>query len=310
MSDGEADGPCPTIDRRPEPWRGMMSRGDSVQWVVMPQDTTTPVDRRALKVLFDTYWTSAGWRDERSRSIPPDDFEYAKQAGVMFDPVRVSHDDIVKRAIAAVRGVKRQAVADAFIISLSSRRLDLRSALGSFAVYQHFARHPAPRDDERCPVCGVYGGRAEQEDLNVLNFERFKWGGVRHDQPLYASMDLEQFRKLPRVTPTAAEVAVFKGLLKAVEAAPAETSSAVLQKHLAKAVRSSKAERDVLVGILGYCGILATAAHPGYMSHFVPWSDRELPGRRFVDMAYPACWWRRVDGINSKALAYWFGHVL
>ena len=71
----------------------------------MPQDAPTPVDRRALKVLFDTYWTSAGWRDERSRSTPPVDFEYAKQAGVMFDPIRVSHDDIVKRAITAVRGV-------------------------------------------------------------------------------------------------------------------------------------------------------------------------------------------------------------
>ncbi|NLS96822.1 MAG: hypothetical protein GXX96_32200 [Planctomycetaceae bacterium] len=271
---------------------------------------TTPPDRRALKVLFDTYWTSAGWRDERSRSTPPDDFEYAKQAGVMFDPIRVSHDDIVKRAIAAVRAVKRQAVADAFIVSLSSRRLDLRSALGSFAVFQHFARHPAPAGGEPCPECGEYNGKPKEEDLNVLNFERLKWGGVRHDQPLYASMDMELFRQLPRVAPTAADVAVFKGVFKAIEGTPVKTSSAVLQKYLAKAFKSSKAERDVLVGILGYCGILATAAHPGFLSGFVPWSERDLPERRFVDMAYPACWWQRADGINSKALAYWFGHVL
>jgi hypothetical protein len=270
----------------------------------------TPVDRRALKVLFDTYWTSAGWRHEKSPSTPAADFEYAKQAGVMFDPIRVSHDDIVKRAIRAVRGVKRQAVADAFVASLSSRRLDLRSALGSFAVFQHFAKHSAPGDDEPCPLCGVYGGRAEQEDLNVLNFERFKWGGVRHDQPLYASMDLQLFRKLPHVNPTPAEVRVFNGVVKAIEAAPARTSSAVLQKHFAKAFKSSKAERDVVVGILGYCGILATAEHPGYMHRFVPCSGRELPERRFVDMAYPACWWQRLDGVNREALAYWFGHLL
>jgi hypothetical protein len=228
----------------------------------------------------------------------------------MFDPIRVSHDDIVKRAIAAVRGVKRQVVANAFVVSLSSRRLDLRSALGSFAVFQHFAWHPAPHGRESCPECGEYNGKPKEEDLNILNFERFKWGGVRHDHPLYASMDLGLFCKLPRTAPTAADVAAFKRLLKAIEGAPARTSSAVLQKYLAMAFKSSKAERDVLVGILGYCGILATAAHPGYMSHFVPWSDRDLPERRFVDMAYPACWWRRVDGINSKALDYWFGHVL
>jgi len=277
---------------------------------VMTQDTTTPIDRRALKVLFDTYWTPGGWRDERSQSTPTADFEYAKQAGVMFDPIRVSHDDLVRRAITAVRGVDRLAVANAFVVSLSSKCLDLRSALGSFAVFQHFAKHPAPRDRERCPACGQYGGKALRDDLNVLNFERFKWGGVRHYQPLYASLDLDLFRKLPRANPTTADVAVFKGLLNAAKAAPAKTSSAVLQKHLAKSFKSSKAERDVVVGILGYCGILATAEHPGYTRRFVPWSDRKLPARRFVDMAYPACWWQRSDGVNQAALAYWFGHLL
>jgi len=47
------------------------------------------VDRRALKALFDTYWTSADWRDERSRAISPADFEYAKSASVMFDSIPV-----------------------------------------------------------------------------------------------------------------------------------------------------------------------------------------------------------------------------
>jgi len=277
---------------------------------VMPQDSSTPVDPRALKVLFDTYWTPGGWRDEHSRRTPLKDFEYAKRAGVMFDPIRLSHDDIVKRAIAAVRRVERQAVADAFIVSLSSRRLELRSALGSFAVLQHLPRHTTPRQSDACSVCGEYNRAAEDEDLNVLNFERFKWGGVRHDQPMYASMDLELFRRLPRAAPSVADVTIFKGVLKTIEAAPQKTSSAALEKRLTKALKPSKAERDTVVGILGYCGILATAEHPGYMRRFVPWSDRELPARRFVDMAYPACWWQRSDGVNREGLAYWFGHVL
>jgi hypothetical protein len=228
----------------------------------------------------------------------------------MFDPIRLSHDDIVKRAIAAVRRIERQAVADAFIVSLSSRQLELRSALGSFAVLQHIPRHAEPRQRDACQVCGEYKRAAEEQDLNVLNFERFKWGGVRHDQPLYACMDLELFQRLPRATPTVADVTIFKDVLKAIEVAPQKTSSAALEKRLAKPLKSSKSERDTVVGILGYCGILATAEHPGYMHRFVPWSDRELPTRRFVDMAYPACWWQRSDGVNREALAYWFGHVL
>jgi hypothetical protein len=276
----------------------------------MPRDVATPIDPRALKVLLGTYWTSAGWRDDNSRSTSPEDFEYAKQAGVMFDPIRLSHADIVKRALAAVRRVERRAVADAFIVSLSSRQLELRSALGSFAVLQHFPQHNAPRQRGACPVCGAYNRGPETEDLNVLNFERFKWGGVRHDKPLYASMDLQLFQELPRAAPTATEVAVFKGVLKVIEGAPPKTSSASLEKLLPKAFKSSKAERDIVVGILGYCGILATAAHPGFMRQFVNFSDHALPPRHNVDMAYPACWWQRSDGINQSALAYWFGHVL
>src|SRR6185295_12052319 len=229
---------------------------------VIPQDSSTPVDPRALKVLFDTYWSPAGWRDENSRRTPLKDFEYAKRAGVMFDPIRLSHDDIVKRAVAAVRRVERQAVADAFIVSLSSRRLELRSALGSFAVLQHIPRHTTLRQSDACSVCGEYNRPTEDKDLNVLNFERFKWGGVRHDQPLYAGMDLELFHKVPRVAPAAADVAVFKKVLKAIDAAPAKTSSAVLEKHLAKTFKSSKSERDNMIGVLGHCGILATTAHP------------------------------------------------
>jgi hypothetical protein len=116
----------------------------------MAEDRRTPVDPRALKVLFDAYWTSAGWRADGSGTTTPEDFEYAKLAGVMFDPVQLSHSDIVERAIAAVCRVERRAVAAAFIVSLSSRRLELRSALGSFAVLQRLTRHPVPRPREAC----------------------------------------------------------------------------------------------------------------------------------------------------------------
>src|SRR5262245_36590248 len=141
----------------------------------MRQSMNTTADARAVSVLFDTYWTSAGWRKDNTRSTRPGDFEYAKRAGVMFDPIRVGHDDIVKRAITAVRRVKRQAVADAFIVSLASRCLEVRSALGSFAVLQHFPRHQPPRQRGACPVCGEYNLPGREQDLNVLNFERFKW---------------------------------------------------------------------------------------------------------------------------------------
>jgi hypothetical protein len=43
---------------------------------------------------------------------------------------------------------------------------------------------------------------------------------------------------------------------------------------------------------------------------FVPSDNRNLPDRRFVDMNYPARWWRREDGVNQRFLRAYFGHVL
>jgi hypothetical protein len=226
----------------------------------------------------------------------------------MFETVCLSHDAIVERALSAVRNIDRVYVANAFVVSLSSRRTELRSALGSFAVMQHLRRHDTAIGREGCPVCGEYDNASEPKDLNVLNFERLKWGGVRHSQLLYAALDLELFSRLKAPQPTRDDVRPLLTILDTIEAAPANTSSASLQKHLAKVVRSNKTERDVLIGILGLCGILRTPEHPGYLRQFVPASARELPPRRFVEMACPACWWTRAHGISKDAVEYWFGH--
>lgn len=92
-------------------------------------------------------------------------------------------------------------------------------------------------------------------------------------------------------------------------AAPGTTASQ-LHSCLASVLRSNKAERDTIVAILGFCGILATRDHPGYDEHFVDSARRHLPDRHFVDMKYPACWWRRSDGIDADALHEYFGHVV
>ena len=219
-------------------------------------------------------------------------------------------DEIVARALDARQGIEAGAVAEAFVASLTSRRLDQRSALGSFASFRHFRDHAPPPSNESCVVCGEYAASRSAHDLSVLNFERFKWGGVRHDQPLYAALDLELFARSDRCRPTADDVETLRQLLEVIEDVPASTTAAELQKHLSPAIRSSKSEREVLVGILGLCGVMATKEHPGHFPNFVPYAERELPARRFVDMAYPACWWRGADGLNDEAVRFWFGHLL
>jgi hypothetical protein len=267
------------------------------------------MDKKALKILFSVYWSS-GWKGKTDRGIAAADFAYAKNAGVAFDPVRLSHDEVVRRAIAARDSVQTRDVADAFLASLSSRRLEWRSSLATFSLLQHFPNHTFLEREHRCSVCGAYNHPDFLEDLSVLNFERYKWGGVRHDQPLYAAFDLERFVTEERPVPGTEDIKVFHRVIAAIDSAPKETTSAQLGVHLAKVLNSNKGERDVLIGILGMCGILAPSSHPGYFGQFVPCSQRELPARRYADMHYPACWWTRADGIDRNALKHFFGHVL
>jgi hypothetical protein len=264
--------------------------------------------KRAQDILFGTYWSLHGWR--HSPSTSPEDFEYAKRSGVMFDPLRATHDEIIARAISTARTTEKRQVADAFLASLTTRRLDLRSALGSFAVLQFFPDHGASSGEQQCTICGLYNRSDKVHDLNVLNFERLKWGGVRHSQPLYAALDLELFASTDVPVPSDRDRQTFCAIVDAIRRVSGDTTSAALQKHLAMLFKSNKAEREILIGILGLCGILETAAHSGYADGFVQYNQRELPARRFIDMAYPACWWAGANGVNDRALNDFFGHAI
>ena len=267
------------------------------------------MDKKAVAILLSTYWSPQGWK--RERNTPAADLEYAKSRGVMFDPLRLNHDQVMEKALLNRDALLASWVADAFVSSLGSRSLACRSALGSFALLQNFPRHRWAGSGRRCGICGGYGQtEAELIDLNVRNFERLKWGGVRHLELAYATYDLEWFRSLDRAVPSPGDLALLKDLLHAIEQAPAGTAAAGLEPFLPKAIKSNKSERNALIGILGIAGILETKDHPGFRCEFIPESGRQLPHRRFVDMAYPACWWTSGNGISSQAVSDWFGHLL
>lgn len=266
------------------------------------------MDKRALKILFDTYWSSAGWNQGGPR-VSAEDFEYAKAHRVMFDPVTPTHDEAVARLRSGVERLSLRQVADGFLASLSTRRLEWRSALGSYSVARWLTEHRATPGEKQCRICGLYSDPDEQ-DLSVLNFERFKWGGVRHSDPVYAALDLELFLEASPPSPTAEDIGIFRDLVAAIGAVPSSVTSGALHKHFPAALKANKPERDKIVAILGLCGVLGTREHPGFADRFVPYHQRTLPNRHFVDMAYPACWWRGSDGLNGDCLQALFGHVL
>lgn len=270
------------------------------------------IDRKALKILFDAHWKSA-WKTDRS--VSAEDRNYAKSKGMMFDPIEISHDSLVERICRLRDQISPKMVGDAFIASMTTRRLDLRSALGSYGVASQFPRHSlsssprrkVPSGADYCEICGLYNfPKAKSENLNVLNFERHKWGGVRRDDPIYIWFDLVEFQKAEKIVPTEEDREILQTILQIASGLPLNARPSVLANALSGVVKSNQAERRVLVEILSCCGVLQPRGHSGYFGEFTPVFEREHTGEHTNDWGYPAIWWRGGDGVNSTAVDAYF----
>lgn len=256
----------------------------------------------ALGPLLGAFWSARGWREPPDLPVGPD-LDRAVASGVVFEgPTQRDHDGWVDAARRAAQSLSIDEVSSAFVGSLTSRRLDLRSALGSYAVARHLPEHPfrTGASERLCRVCGLTADPAPQ-DLNVLSFERFKWGGVRRDDLRYVAFDLEQLALAPRHPVDEAAVALGRRLLQTLREVPADETATGAVSRLGL-VRGNISERAVLLDVLGVCGVLAAAGRPGHLTDFVPYDERAHPSRHFVERAYPVSWWRGSDGVDEEAV--------
>lgn len=266
-------------------------------------------DQKAVKILFDTHWTSKGWRSQYVTA--PADLAYAMSKGVMFAPVLLPHDATHERLRELCAAITPSSVGDAFLASLGSRELAWRSALGSFAVARYRPPHgfvPA-RNPAMCRECNLWRAPSpdpaeeQGEDLNVLNFERLKWGGVRHTKIEYEVFDLEQFLMLSPCLPTEEDVVLFQRILATIRTLPPKATAGDFERALSRVISSNKSERENLIEVLCLCGVLS---YPGYHDFFddsVPPKDRPY---RDTDWGVPAMYWRARDGYNEERLQEYF----
>ncbi len=240
------------------------------------------MDKQAKKILFKTYWSSAGWVPKADRQTEPSDFAYAKQHGVMFDPLVLTHTELKAACEELVQNIPKKKVTDAFLSSFSAKRPDWRSALASHANLITLLKSGAEY---------FYDVDAE-DDVNVLNFERIKWGGIRHGQALYNYFDLRALQNETVPEPTTDDITLFKNILHTISASEATDTATVLRDKIKAVWTVSKAERATLLEILGCSGILETLDF-----------DRPEPGRH--DWNFVA-FWRGQDKYNQKQLDYYF----
>lgn len=260
------------------------------------------------KILINAYWSSKGWK---KFDLTDENFSIAKQQGYMFDyPEYISHKEFMIKLHNIVGMITPEQAANAFLYSLSTRKLEYRSVLGSYWYASAVPEHTFDENSHHlCPVCYWYGfeknpGKNENihgMNYNVFNFERYKWGGVRHCMAEYALFDLEQFLKLPEVKHTPEDEKILSDILDCVKDLQPKNKSGSLQKLITqrKIIKSNKQEIDSLLDILGICGVLSSEENPCYSEEFRGVYDRNPP-ENTNDREYPLNWWRASNGINRK----------
>ena len=234
----------------------------------------------------------------------------------MTNSIVQDHADVVGQLRLLADIVLSDDVATAFVASLSSRRLDARSALGSYAfarVLPDHALDPSPNSFATvCRVCGWSQMPAGHEALEAQNAEqmareRTRWGGVRHFDPDYALFDLTEWRGLPPLNPTSEDTRCLELLLRTPGLLTPEAKATELERAIRSLLPSNKYERQTLIRILGYAGVLEASGYPSFFDSYVLPDARHVPHQRFVEWGYPIIWWRARDGIRKDAAAFWFG---
>ncbi|MEK5238292.1 hypothetical protein NST99_21625 [Paenibacillus sp. FSL L8-0470] len=265
------------------------------------------MDKEAKKILLSTFWTSGGWKSSPS-PYSGADFEYAKEKGLMFDPVNITHDAVIKRLCELHQKIiSKEWAATAFLHSLSTRKVHLRSALSSWALTSELTVHTygellaQPSMFSSCGHCNnaqlISDKAYVNQDWNVLNFERIKWGGVRLNWLLYCWLDLEMLAREENLHVSREDLDILTAMTDAVMDCGAKDAARQLEKRWKDVFPSSKQERDVVMEVWGYAGIL-------------PPSNEPRPGRGgngdFISVAN----WRGEDGYSQEAFKYFFGAFL
>ncbi|WP_291865066.1 hypothetical protein [Maribacter sp.] len=273
------------------------------------------IDKKAKQILFKSFWKN-GWIDSKNRQISKEDFEYAKSKGLMFEPLTINHNQCIENIISIKQGISLENISSAFLSSLSTKRLDLRSSLSSYFLANKFTKHKYSPiisgtsyvdgkpdfHSYTCEICketqyGLVGNENyENQDLNVLNFERLKWGGIRLGDLIYILFDLQQFEKEQIMLPKKEDIDIFKNILKVVETSNENDYPGKLVVRLKDVIKSSKSEREVLIEILAAMGILKPKSY-----------DRATTGKNdwgFVE------YWRGEDKYDLEAVNKYFGDYL
>ena len=217
-------------------------------------------------------------------------------------PIPKEHDGLVQAVREAGQATNIQAIANSFVWELSHKKFKAWSALVNFAVAASLPDHHFLQKSgygRRCGVCGAY------RDLNTFRQESFDIqrtnGHVNTYNLCFTYYDLLCFNNESFELPSDNDKFFFDELIKLIVHLPVTATTKIADASLKKLVPDA-GDREILLGVFGICGIMATKKRPGFWPSFVnyiEYSDLD-PGK----YPYPVAYWTRENGVSLPALEH------
>ena len=223
------------------------------------------------------------------------------------DGIDVSHDEMVATVIEVRDLVSQEHVVAGFLSSLSTRRLEYRSALGSLALARKLPGHEYSAHEtlftKPCNVCGFPARK--RAGWQAWENQRHEFGGG-YDELSFVAFDLYRFSQLEPVDYTPADVDILRKILDAARSVPEGAPTAALEKALQKLFKSNKGQRQTLMEILAFCNIFQPEDCPGYLHDYPHYASRGDGSTGRADWGYPLSFWRGGHGPIDEAIQFWF----
>lgn len=226
----------------------------------------------------------------------------------MFDPLKQEHDMCIHNLFKEYEICDKKKITSAFLFSLGRNLLNYRAALSVYAIMQSFPYHNFECFEENENYCKYCGSTAsENVDLTFFDQCRFAVGGIVSLNVYEYLFYLKQANLMEEVYPSKEDFEIFINILDVLKYSNVKDTPNVLTKKLrfVNGFKSNEEQRKALIETLGYCSILETQAHKGFLSKFTI-LELAPQKRHSSDWRYPVDWWEGKDGINKDALMFWF----
>lgn len=251
------------------------------------------MDKKAVQIL------NRLMDDQKKHSVSAEELAYARKMGAVVEDRPITLDQAFEVLERVFEAVSLEDAAQAFLYSLSSRDVDYRYILASFAYARSWFSFDRGRTQEV----------PEKLTGTFFNWVKHRGGGIwgTSGKPIFY---LEQFVSMERRAASDADLEALRSILQRADSMEDEASGTAL----ATAIRTSKllpcnqAEAVGIVETLGICGVLEAPGHPGFLHSFTPPLERDTGDLR-QSLSYPSNWWRGADGVNWENAVEVFGII-